>query len=205
LTPKARRLHLIQAHNYPKEYFFAVTNKGVGGLLEKWGEGVSLIRREWKPREMGTKGDEGMDLDQENETDEETAIKVDKPEDDRGLSQKRRPTLPEQHSKHGRAHSQSDGGGVDDLVNNFNSLNLVPTSIRFGRGGRKGGFKHEKHLSSRDTAERQHGSNSGEQGENIAQKNNHSSKQGVLGQSGRGKAGLGRGISGKGNRDNPVI
>ncbi|KAJ6607008.1 hypothetical protein B0H10DRAFT_2308381, partial [Mycena sp. CBHHK59/15] len=51
LTPKARRLHLIQGHGYPKEYYFAVTNKGVGGLLKRWGEGASLIRGQWKARE----------------------------------------------------------------------------------------------------------------------------------------------------------
>ncbi|KAJ2936965.1 hypothetical protein H1R20_g152, partial [Candolleomyces eurysporus] len=50
-NPKNRRLHLISAHGYPKEYFFAVTNKGVGGLLKKWGEGASMIRGKWKPRE----------------------------------------------------------------------------------------------------------------------------------------------------------
>ncbi|EAU90420.1 hypothetical protein CC1G_00804 [Coprinopsis cinerea okayama7 len=54
-TPKARRLHLISSHGYPKEYFFAVTNKGVGGLLKKWGEGASMIRGKWKPRDGADK------------------------------------------------------------------------------------------------------------------------------------------------------
>jgi hypothetical protein len=49
-TPKTRRLHLIEGHGYPKEYFFGVTNKGVGGLLNRWGEGASMIRGPWKPR-----------------------------------------------------------------------------------------------------------------------------------------------------------
>ncbi|THH26551.1 hypothetical protein EUX98_g7637, partial [Antrodiella citrinella] len=52
-SPKGRRLHLIEGHGYPKEYFFAVTNKGVGGLLKKWGEGVSLVRGPWKARDRG--------------------------------------------------------------------------------------------------------------------------------------------------------
>jgi len=57
-TPAKRRMHLIDVHHYPKEYFFAVTNKGIGGLLEKWGDGVSLLRPEWKPRpdQKETKG-----------------------------------------------------------------------------------------------------------------------------------------------------
>ncbi|KAH9479316.1 Zinc finger protein 511 [Psilocybe cubensis] len=67
LTPKARRLHLIQSHGYLKEYFFAVTNKGIGGLLKKWGEGATMIRKEWKPREG--KGD--SDQMDEDDSDEE--------------------------------------------------------------------------------------------------------------------------------------
>ncbi|KAI9449117.1 hypothetical protein F5148DRAFT_1248569 [Russula earlei] len=58
-SPKARRLHLINSHAYPKEYFFAVTNKGIGGLLRRWGDGASLLRGSWHPRETegNTEGD----------------------------------------------------------------------------------------------------------------------------------------------------
>ncbi|EJU03710.1 hypothetical protein DACRYDRAFT_14748 [Dacryopinax primogenitus] len=62
LIPAKRRLHLIDAHHYPKEYFFAITNKGIGGLLQKWGEGVSLVRPEWKPRLPQMDGVEGQEL-----------------------------------------------------------------------------------------------------------------------------------------------
>ncbi|KZP01534.1 hypothetical protein CALVIDRAFT_594247 [Calocera viscosa TUFC12733] len=60
-TPAKRRMHLIDAHHYPKEYFFAVTNKGIGGLLEKWGEGVSLVRPEWKARPGSKEEDQRME------------------------------------------------------------------------------------------------------------------------------------------------
>ena len=50
MTPKGRRLHLIDKHKYPPNFYFAVTNYGIGRLLMKWGEGVSLLRNEWKPR-----------------------------------------------------------------------------------------------------------------------------------------------------------
>ncbi|EMD39405.1 hypothetical protein CERSUDRAFT_113037 [Gelatoporia subvermispora B] len=71
LTPKARRLHLISAHGYPKEYYFAVTNKGVGGLLKRWGEGVSLVRGTWKPRAArdGADAESEIDADKEGEGD----------------------------------------------------------------------------------------------------------------------------------------
>ncbi|GJJ12116.1 hypothetical protein Clacol_006357 [Clathrus columnatus] len=49
-TPKGRRLHLIEAHGYPKQYFFAIVNKGIGGLYKKWGPAASLYRGEWKAR-----------------------------------------------------------------------------------------------------------------------------------------------------------
>lgn len=57
MNPKARRLHLIQVHGYPAQFFFAITNKGVGGLLERWGEGVSLIRGKWKDRSNANTSD----------------------------------------------------------------------------------------------------------------------------------------------------
>src|SRR5690349_5558082 len=65
-TPKARRLHMIEAHKYPKEFFFAVTNKGIGGLLKRWGEGASMIRGEWKPRDgEDRKKDQGKTEDKD--------------------------------------------------------------------------------------------------------------------------------------------
>ena len=66
-TPKTRQLHLIQGHGCPKEYFFAVTNKGEEGLLKKGGEGASLIRKEWKPREQQRveKGNKAEDVEME--------------------------------------------------------------------------------------------------------------------------------------------
>lgn len=47
LDPKKRRLHLIDKHGFPKEYFFAVTRWGVDDVLRKGG---GLVRREWKDR-----------------------------------------------------------------------------------------------------------------------------------------------------------
>ena len=35
-----------------------MTNKGVGGLLKKWGEGASLVRGQWKKRDGGEVGGE---------------------------------------------------------------------------------------------------------------------------------------------------
>ncbi|KAJ7035589.1 hypothetical protein C8F04DRAFT_1097768 [Mycena alexandri] len=120
-TPKARRLHLIQGHGYPKEYYFAVTNKGVGGLLRRWGEGASLMRGEWTPRDGAPpkpKSDPHSVLIEEDDEDE----------DEEPASSLHHP------------HSSAPGEGVDALADSLNALSLVPPSIRFGRGGKNGGF-----------------------------------------------------------------
>ncbi|KAH8091739.1 hypothetical protein BXZ70DRAFT_874169, partial [Cristinia sonorae] len=114
--PKGRRLHLIQAHGYPKEYFFAVTNKGVGGLLKKWGEGASMMRGSWSAREQG---DDDSDSDaQENdhvvveEEDVPLVIEDDDDEDEDG----------------------DDEDTVAGITEGMGTLGLVPPTIRFGRG-----------------------------------------------------------------------
>ncbi|KAF8141409.1 hypothetical protein EV363DRAFT_1139417, partial [Boletus edulis] len=125
-TPKARRLHLIQAHSYPKEYFFAVTNKGVGGLLKRWGDGASMIRGTWKPRDIKlgqeTKitGKENMEVDLDSEEEEDAEVEDEGEGDD----------------------VDEEEGGVDELARSMSSLSLVPPAIRFGRGGKSGGFMH---------------------------------------------------------------
>ncbi|KAI9063305.1 hypothetical protein FKP32DRAFT_1592748 [Trametes sanguinea] len=174
LTPKARRLHLIQAHGYPKEYFFAVTNKGVGGLLKRWGEGVSLFRRPWRPREGGgTEGDEdgddtAMEDEQEHARNGGNAPEEDMDEDeDQILLEKihlpvTRPAPgtasvgaheQAQGPRSGRPTSDAKGKGkatapgdqpvedVDALANAMDSLGLVPSSIRFGRGAKRGALQ----------------------------------------------------------------
>ncbi len=119
LTPKARRLHLIQAHSYPKEYFFAVTNKGIGGLLKKWGEGASMVRKEWKPRAPAQAGDVQMDahrgengdaMDEDDDSDDDNGdnSSEDKPfeaEEEEGLDLQATPRmLPRTTDIHSRRH-----------------------------------------------------------------------------------------------------
>ncbi|KAJ7105115.1 hypothetical protein C8R43DRAFT_864234, partial [Mycena crocata] len=119
-TPKARRLHLIQGHGYPKEYYFAVTNKGVGGLLKRWGEGASLMRGQWKPRDAPTNRPDSVVVEEDDEEEDQDAA----------------PDTP--------LHRAAPvGEGVDSLADSLNALSLVPPSIRFGRGGKNGGFAND--------------------------------------------------------------
>lgn len=143
LTPKTRRLHLIQAHAFPKEYFFAVTNKGVGGLLKKWGEGASMIRGEWKERDARSEDDnvdpetdEKMITDDIEEEQQATPVKT-----TINASRRRNPTSPPTVASSSTSTVNTDTKTeVDDLANSMDSLSLIPSSIRFGRGGRNGGF-----------------------------------------------------------------
>ncbi|KAJ7308586.1 hypothetical protein DFH08DRAFT_490648 [Mycena albidolilacea] len=125
LTPKARRLHLINGHGYPKEYFFAVTNKGVGGLLKRWGDGASLMRGQWKARES-------PDTSEPPEPQSPSVLVEEDDDEDDDM-----PTTSHQQPP-------TTGGGIDSLTDSLNALALVPPSIRFGRGGKNGGFSNEQ-------------------------------------------------------------
>ncbi|KAH7890972.1 hypothetical protein F5I97DRAFT_1934071 [Phlebopus sp. FC_14] len=160
LTPKARRLHLIQAHSYPKEYFFAVTNKGVGGLLKKWGDGASMVRGSWKPRENGkaseVKGQregemevdsdseemEADDDDDDDEEEDEAGEATPKVRYNNGTASPAPSPKPSTTQSPGQSRARSTSGEVDGLAQSMTSLSLVPSSIRFGRGGKNGGFVH---------------------------------------------------------------
>lgn len=129
MNPKKRRLHLIEAHSFPKEYFFAVTNKGVGGLLKKWGEGASMVRGAWKPR-----GEQQDDDDSENELLHEDGDSEDADEEMlSGVTV--RATAPKMFSVPAEG-SQDGKASLDALVESMDTLSLVPRTVRFGRGAK---------------------------------------------------------------------
>ncbi|KAG8700176.1 hypothetical protein FRC09_006127 [Ceratobasidium sp. 395] len=132
-TPKGRRLHLISVHSYPKLYFFAVTKHGIGQLLARYGEGASLIRKEWKLRAEGSKDAKGDsddsdgDIHSDHDPAEKPEVKPEAPKDE--------------HATPSPKPEKSQGlDAVDDLASSMKSLSLVPTSIRFGRGAKRAGF-----------------------------------------------------------------
>ncbi|KAG8722144.1 hypothetical protein FRC08_006593 [Ceratobasidium sp. 394] len=137
-TPKGRRLHLISAHGYPKLYFFAVTKHGIGQLLARYGEGATLIRKEWRPRAEGSNdvkenanqdSDEG-DLHSDDDPVANTAAEPAVSKDERVPNATPSP----------KPQTPTGTDTVDDLASSMRSLSLVPTSIRFGRGAKRSGF-----------------------------------------------------------------
>jgi hypothetical protein len=148
-TPKARRLHLIDVHAYPKEYFFAVTNKGIGGLLRRWGDGASLLRGPWRPRaaEEGDDDEEFASPSQQSSLLQHSDLDG---EGDNEISEMKVSSSPNSTSTpilidHQTTQGTMDDGGVvgggnadaemDALAGDVSALSLVPSSIRFGRGG----------------------------------------------------------------------
>ncbi|KAG7094227.1 hypothetical protein E1B28_007833 [Marasmius oreades] len=151
-NPKTRRLHLIQAHAYPKEYFFAVTNKGVGGLLKKWGEGASMLRGEWKKREYTEENKETIADDRNEEagvgdhlvddTSDGEESDVTERQSAKGFATKigdTRKSLTNNSSIEARGGRDQD---IEELNESMTSLSLIPSSIQFGRGSAKAGFSH---------------------------------------------------------------
>ncbi|EJD00004.1 uncharacterized protein FOMMEDRAFT_30705 [Fomitiporia mediterranea MF3/22] len=163
LDPKKRRLHLIQAHGFPKEYFFAVTNKGVGGLLKKWGEGASMIRGSWKARDgqLAENVDDAMNTedigysDNDNDDTDEEILSTGTVKDISTIEMQssemqhtaQRSQIPDNADLHRQVTAPGAVQAPDDelngLTNSMSSLSLVPSSIRFGRGAKGGQFSRQ--------------------------------------------------------------
>ncbi|KAF8484176.1 hypothetical protein JB92DRAFT_1611825 [Gautieria morchelliformis] len=160
MTPKGRRLHLIQSHGYPKQFFFSVTNKGIGGLLHKWGQGASLYRGNWRSRDQVRDMERGSENEDEIRSESGTGSEMDVEEiGQHKVNGKRGPphktgrgddildntieimsgpsTILSPSSARPRAAGSSE---ADILANAMSSLTLVPDKIRFGRGGKRVGL-----------------------------------------------------------------
>ena len=118
--------------------------------MKKWGEGASLIRKEWKTR--GENDAEGGAVDTKNHRagrDDEMAVDDDDDDDEEDEEEEEEEEEPDLEATPRMLPRRTIGapdthdGTNNDLTNlteSLNSLSIVPTSIRFGRGGKSGGF-----------------------------------------------------------------
>lgn len=121
-TPQKRRLHLIDKHMYPKNFFFAVTKEGIDGKRSL------LIETGHRRRSSAGSQAQAKELRRRANTLEKEAPNSD---------EKPQAPLPS-------TTTQADGGkakpekSVDtdmaDLTGAMSALQFVPSSIRFGRG-----------------------------------------------------------------------
>lgn len=115
-TTKGRRRHLIDQHQYPNEFFFAVTLWGVQDVLRKGG---GMVRREWKPRD-GSRSSWGRTEGSRSPEPPPLPHPVVEPSTNVEL-----PTTVKAQDK-----------AVDDLVDSFEraKISMVPRSVRNGKG-----------------------------------------------------------------------
>lgn len=101
--------------------------------MKKWGDGVSMLRGEWKDRD----GEDGTE-DQMDADDDIPVQDVKEGDSDRDTTHTG-PQPPNLQTKEQTKEQKSDDQ-LDNLTSSMTSLSLVPPSIRFGRGGKSGGF-----------------------------------------------------------------
>jgi hypothetical protein len=106
-------------------------------LLKKWGEGVSLIRGPWKARDEQESKDVNADGSGDSGNDDDHLNEMDSG-DDREKDPDKLPEVTDD-GQDGKGSANEDIL-MDGLTKTMGSLNLVPPSIRFGRGGKNGGF-----------------------------------------------------------------
>ncbi|KKA26925.1 hypothetical protein TD95_004889 [Thielaviopsis punctulata] len=129
-TPQKRRLHLIDKHLYPKNFFFAVTRNGIDGRSSLLNEGS----RHHHTRKLSNNGPskssnttQSVDKDLEMSS-ENTNADMTKNESVRLLGD----------NKSSLPVLENPDTEMEDLSTSMASMMFVPRGLRFGRGGRSG-------------------------------------------------------------------
>ncbi|PHH87606.1 hypothetical protein CDD83_8632 [Cordyceps sp. RAO-2017] len=117
LTHQKRRMHMIDKHMYPKNYFFAVTTHGIDGRR-------SLLIDSGHNRRRSSAAT------QPNKTDP-PARAPDGSQTERGVDPSASPSKGEANSDDDRQHVDTE---MNDLTGAMSALHFVPSSVRFGKG-----------------------------------------------------------------------
>ncbi|GJC80629.1 zinc finger protein 511 [Colletotrichum liriopes] len=130
MTPQKRRMHLIDKHSFPKNYFFAVTKEGIDGrrsLLVEGGhhrrKSSSVFGMTKESKRRSSILESSTSQGNESQTPGDAATK----------------TSTEPTPAHPAATERPDAE-MDDLAGAMSALQFVPNSVRFGRGGGRAGF-----------------------------------------------------------------
>ncbi|KAK7756146.1 hypothetical protein SLS62_001738 [Diatrype stigma] len=145
-TPQKRRMHLIDKHMYPKNYFFAVTKEGVDGRRSMLLEGGHRRRASSSATSTGGGGGgvggaptNGAAAAKRHSLRQAEALK-------KGETTEPRPSsAPKQQQQQPTASPRPPKGesvdvAMEDLAGAMSALRFVPPSIRFGHGKGKSGF-----------------------------------------------------------------
>ncbi|KAI0168377.1 hypothetical protein BJ166DRAFT_590822 [Pestalotiopsis sp. NC0098] len=133
-TPQKRRMHLIDKHMYPKNFFFAVTKEGIDGrsslLLESGHRRRRSSASTSQPSGHQTASN-GQRARQAKTSEAQSTIE----DRETGKSPQEIPstsTTP--------AAEETVDTAMADLSSAMSTLQFVPTSVRFGRGKARTGF-----------------------------------------------------------------
>ena len=123
-NPQKRRMHLIDKHLFPKNYDFFIVNTGIdrrSSMLRTHRRGSSAASRNLR-RDSRTYGT--------------TKIPLLSDERNQGIPLSSHQTQEESSS----SSTNQEAPDVDNLTTSMSALRFVPASVRFGRGGRRGGL-----------------------------------------------------------------
>ncbi|KAF4473474.1 hypothetical protein FAGAP_13079 [Fusarium agapanthi] len=124
MTHQKRRMHLIDKHIYPKNFFFAVTRDGIDGRRSLLNDG-SHHRRRSSTNSQAIKNSRRRASLMEGEN-------VSSQPDDRSKESPKSPAVNNVENKQEK-HKPADTE-MADLTGAMSSLSFVPPSVRFGRG-----------------------------------------------------------------------
>ncbi|KAK8872682.1 c2h2 type zinc finger protein [Apiospora arundinis] len=137
-TPQKRRMHLIDKHMYPKNFFFGVTKDGIDGRSSLLIESAGHRRRGSSISQNGGQKAAARRHSLRSQTAEAAAADT----------TTHAAAAPEVEAKGSMASSndkdtprpESADTAMADLESAMSALQFVPPSIRFGRGKGKSGF-----------------------------------------------------------------
>lgn len=119
LTHQKRRMHMIDKHMYPKNFFFAVTKEGIDGRRSLLNDGHG--------RRRSSTATQNKEIRRREDTRE--------PSSPGKKSPNLKPATAKPEDKDKKSQSKVDTE-MEDLTGAMSSLQFVPQSVRFGRGRR---------------------------------------------------------------------
>jgi hypothetical protein len=128
MTPQKRRMHLIDKHMYPKNYFFALTKEGIDGRRSLLTESGHHRRR--------SSNNFGATKDSRRRASILEASSSQVQDGGKGKEAQSKP-LPETRCDQ-EDEAESADVDMEELTGAMSSLQFIPSSVRFGRGGRAG-------------------------------------------------------------------
>jgi len=133
LTPQKRRMHLIDKHMYPRNYFFAVTKEGTDGRRSLLLEGGHRRRRSsgaaYASPKQSRRRASTLERGAAGQSNRGGEAQAEAPAKDKSTEE----------SKTSSADQPADTE-MDGLAGALSALQFVPQSIRFGRRGGRAGF-----------------------------------------------------------------